>query len=287
MTTPRLGAPELVSAQATPETTVNEQIRYLESAVGHFVLEDRDLSTPPGSPVDGTSYLVAGTGLAGWAGHDGDIAYYLNTAWIFINVQEGFTFWVKDENKFLVATSSSTFQEFATTTGGGTFEVPILASAMTARTSNGPATSTTEHGTNLIMLNTLDFDQSADEFAQFMFPMPKGWNEGTVAVQFIWTAAAGSGDVVWGARAVAISNDDALDAAFGTAQTVTDTLTATNDQCTSSYTSAITIGGSPAEGDLVVFGIYRDADNGSDTLNADAKLIGIRLKYTTNAVDDS
>lgn len=116
MTTPRLGAPELVSAQATPETTVNEQIRYLESGVGHFVLEDRDLSTPPGSPSDGQSYLVAGTGTGTWTGHDGDIAYYLNTAWIFINVIEGFTFWVKDENKFLVATSASTFQEFQTTT---------------------------------------------------------------------------------------------------------------------------------------------------------------------------
>lgn len=118
MTTPRLGAPELVSGQATPETTVNEQIRYLESGVGHFVLEDRDLSAPPGSPVDGTSYLVAGTGTGAWAGHNGDIAYRLNTGWVFIDVQEGFTFWVKDENKFLVATSASTFQEFSTTTGG-------------------------------------------------------------------------------------------------------------------------------------------------------------------------
>jgi hypothetical protein len=127
MTTPRLGAPELVSAQATPETTVNEQIRYLESGVGHFVLEDRDLSTPPGSPVDGTSYLVAGTGLSDWAGHDGDIAYYLNTDWIFINVQEGFTFWVKDENKFLVATTASTFQEFSVTTPANPTEFIALA----------------------------------------------------------------------------------------------------------------------------------------------------------------
>lgn len=109
MTTPRLGAPELTSGQATPETTVNEQIRYMESGTGHFVLEDRDLSTPPGSPVDGTSYLVAGTGTGAWVGHDGDIAYRLNTAWVFINVVEGFTFWVKDENVFLVATSATTF----------------------------------------------------------------------------------------------------------------------------------------------------------------------------------
>jgi hypothetical protein len=126
MATPRLGAPELTEGQAAPETTVNEQVRYLESGVGHFVLEDRDLSAPPGSPVDGTSYLVAGTGTGGWSGHNGDIAYFLNTAWIFIDVTEGFTFWVKDENKFLVATSTSTFEEFETTAGTNPTESLII-----------------------------------------------------------------------------------------------------------------------------------------------------------------
>jgi hypothetical protein len=38
----------------------------------------------------------------------------------------------------------------------------------------------------------------------------------------------------------------------------------------------------------VCFQVYRDAANGSDTLNAiDAKLIAIRLNFTTNASDDS
>ena len=32
---------------------------------------------------------------------------------------------------------------------------------------------------------------------------------------------------------------------------------------------------------------YRDADNGSDTLAADAKLLGVKLNITTNAADDS
>lgn len=101
MTTPRLGAPELVAAQATPETTVNEQIRYMESGAGHFIFKDRDLSTPPGSPADGDCYLVKATGLGAWAGHDGDIAFRLNTAWVFIDVIEGFTAWINDENVFV------------------------------------------------------------------------------------------------------------------------------------------------------------------------------------------
>jgi hypothetical protein len=80
---------------------------------------------------------------------------------------------------------------------------------------------------------------------------------------------------------------DALDAAFGTAQTVTDGVTAANDLMISAATSAMTIAGSPAEGDTVVFQVYRDADNGSDTLAADAKLLSVVLSLTTNAVDDS
>lgn len=98
MTTPRLGAPELTSGQATPETTVNEQIRYIESGAGHFIFKDRDLATPPGSPADGDCYLVAASPTAEWSGHDGDIAFYLNTAWVFIEVIEGFTAWVNDED---------------------------------------------------------------------------------------------------------------------------------------------------------------------------------------------
>ena len=171
-------------------------------------------------------------------------------------------------------------------TGGGEFMIPIMAAAMTSRTTSGAAAGLSETTTNKVMLPTLDFDQSTDEFAQFMMPMPKSWNEGTLIASFIWTADA-TGDVVWGMQAVAISNDDPLDAAFGSAVTVTDSVTAAGDLMESAESAAMTVGGSPAELDLVAFQVYRDADNGADTLAADAKLIAIRLFITTNAADDS
>lgn len=169
---------------------------------------------------------------------------------------------------------------------GGEFMIPIMAAAMTPRTTNGAASGSIETSSNKIMLATLDFDQSTDEFAQFMMPMPKSWNEGTLSAIFVWTASA-TGDVIWGIQAVAISNDDPVDAAFGSAVTVTDSVTASGDLMESPETAAMTVGGTPAELDLVVFQVYRDADNGSDTLAADAKLIGVRLTITTNAADDS
>jgi hypothetical protein len=114
--------------------------------------------------------------------------------------------------------------------------------------------------------------------------MPKGWNESTVTFQPVWTAASGSGTVIWELRAVALSDDDAIDTAFGTGQTSTDTLLTALDVHIGPESAAITIAGSPAEGDLVVFQVRRDV---SDTLGVDAKLIAIRLFVTTNAANDA
>lgn len=169
---------------------------------------------------------------------------------------------------------------------GGVYEIPVLATAMTPRSTSGAAAGSSETATNKVMVETLDFDQTTDEFAQFAIPMPKSWNEGTLTAVFEWTAGA-AGNVVWAIQALARGNDDPLDTAFGTAVTVTDGVTAAGDLMRTAVTAAMTAGGTPAEGDIVIFQVYRDADNGSDTLAADAKLISVRLFLTTNAADDS
>lgn len=171
-------------------------------------------------------------------------------------------------------------------TASRSYEIFIPAGAWKARTTSGAASGATETTTNKINLDTFDFDQTTTEYIQCVFQMPKSWDEGTVSFRPVWTASAGSAaeTVIFGFQGVAISNDDALDAAFGTAQTSSDALLATGDQHTGPYTAAITIGGSPAESDFVVFQAYRDV---SDTLSADAKFLGATLKFTVNAQDDS
>jgi hypothetical protein len=163
----------------------------------------------------------------------------------------------------------------------------IPASAMTSRTTNGAASGTSESTTNKVMQLTLDFDSTTQEFAQFNVAFPKSWDESTVTAEFFWTAASGTGDVVWGLQGVALSNDDAIDTAFGTAVEVTDTLIATGDIHRTSATGAITIAGTPSDGDLCFFQIYRDPADGADTFSADAKLLGIKLFFTTDAVNDA
>lgn len=168
----------------------------------------------------------------------------------------------------------------------GVHTIPVLVGSMIANTTNGPSSGVSESATNDVMLRTLDFDASTDEAAQITIPMPKSWNEGTVTVQFIWTAAD-TGNVVWGCSARAFSDDDAIDQAFGTAATVTDGVTAAGDFMESAFTSAITIAGTPAAEDLVIFKFYRDADNAADTCAVDAKLIAVRIKYTIDAGTDA
>lgn len=173
---------------------------------------------------------------------------------------------------------------------GGKQALPIMAPAIVARKTNGPYRGETEVGTNKIMRRSLDFDASTIEYAQFAMVMPKSWNEGTVSFAPIWAHGATTTNfkVSWGLRAVALSDGDALDAAMGTAQYSNDTGGATNTLYKGPESAAITIGGSPQQGDVVVFEIYRKADDGTnDTLAVDASLLGIELYITTDAGDDA
>lgn len=170
----------------------------------------------------------------------------------------------------------------------GIQDFPITASAMWPRTTGGCASLTkTEMATSLVNIQTLDFDQTTQEFAQVIFKLPRKYNNGTITAKVEWTASSGSGSVVWGISGGAYSSGDALTTALGTAQTVTDTLTGTGNIEESPESSSITIAGSPTSGDLIVIQVSRNPADGSDTLTADAKLVGITLYITTTALKDA
>ncbi len=78
-----------------------------------------------------------------------------------------------------------------------------------------------------------------------------------------------------------------MDAAFGTAVTVTDSVTATADLMISATTAACTIAGTPASEDVVVFQVYRDANAGGDTCAVDARLVGVTVYYNTTKPTDN
>jgi len=161
--------------------------------------------------------------------------------------------------------------------------ISIPTGAMIPCTTNGAEASTEEYGTNDIDIDVLAFDAGAtEERCQFTIPsMPENWDRGTVKVKFLWgnaTGASAADTVEWGIKAGAKSNDDAIDAALGTPQVITDTVIADGDLHITSVTPALTIGGTPALGDMVQFEIYRNTD-GTDDMAEDAWLLGCVIQF--------
>jgi NADH dehydrogenase/NADH:ubiquinone oxidoreductase subunit G len=164
-----------------------------------------------------------------------------------------------------------------------TAQMFLSAGAGVPKTTAGCASAaTTELTTNKQNFKTLDFDASTEEHADFALALPSDYDGGTMTAQVFWTHAATTSDfgVVWGLEGRCFANDDAMDQAVGTAVTVTDTGGTTTDLYVTAATGAITWGGSPAAGQLIILTVFRKAADGSDTLAVDAKLIGVQLNYT-------
>jgi hypothetical protein len=169
--------------------------------------------------------------------------------------------------------------------GKQTLSLP--AGSWTPRVSLGPGSTITQSATNNVLVKSLDFDASNQEFAGISIGMPESWNEGTVTFRARWTAESGSGGVAWQLRAMAASDGDAIDVAYGTAVIVTDTLILAKSMHITSESTAITISATPAARDTVFFEIARVPGDAADTLAVDARLIGVDIYITYSACVDA
>jgi hypothetical protein len=163
--------------------------------------------------------------------------------------------------------------------------IPSL--AMKPTVSNGCAShasvETTSGRPDMIVL---DFDKDADEFAQFQIAFPKSWDEGTVTFQVYWAGIAATTNCVWTLQGVAISDNETIDVVYGTAVAVDDAAQgAVEELLVSAESGAVTIAGTPAVGDICYFRIGRDISE--DNMAGDARLLGIKLFFNTDAKNDS
>jgi hypothetical protein len=135
----------------------------------------------------------------------------------------------------------------------------------------------------------LPFDASTEEYGQFFVALPKSWNASTVTFQAVWTANdATTNSVVWGLQSVSMADGEALAGTYGTAVTVTDAnQSATYRNLVTAESAAITIAGTPADSEVQAFRVYRKAADGSDTMAADALLLGLNLFVTIDAANDA
>ena len=168
---------------------------------------------------------------------------------------------------------------WATPAGGGDAFRWFGAAEFIPRTTAGCGVNSDETATNRVNRDLLMFDAATQEHAQIWFAWPTGWN--TFSATFLWKYSSATGNCVWGAQARLYADNTAQDTAFGTAVTVTDNGLGTAIHHESAATSAITPGGTVADGRTCALQIYRDAANGSDTLSVDAELIGVVLTKVT------
>jgi len=161
----------------------------------------------------------------------------------------------------------------------------LPANAMTPSETNGADPAVLETSSNNLNVDVLDFDASTDEHAWFNIAFPKSWDKGTITYQVFWTATAGSGTVEWNLSSVALGNSAPLDEPGGTTIAVTDTVLTTEDLHVTSESSNLTISMGPSNDEVCFFDFSRDVSG--DSLGEDARLIGIKIYYTTDAGDDT
>ena len=163
----------------------------------------------------------------------------------------------------------------------------VPAVAMYPNTTNGAEAGQVELS-NGPEIKTLDFDKDSDENAQFAIAFPKSWNEGTITFQAFFTAdSTNTGTVSWDLSGVAIADNDSCNTAFGTAVAPTAKAHSgtANDLDVTAESGAVTIAGSPSTDEQVFFQIARDVSE--DSLTADAKLLGVKIFFTTDAANDA
>lgn len=188
------------------------------------------------------------------------------------------------------ATVKHTFAQVRTYVGSVLRSLWIPAAGIRPSSSGGcAALALVATSANQPDISSLDFDSTTAEYAQFWVRMPKNWNESTITAAFYWSHASTTTNfgVRWGIQGVAISNDDTIGVAYGTAVEVTDTGGTTNDLYVSPTTASITIAGTPAADDMCAFRVYRDPVNAADTMAIDARLHGVALFYTTDTTDET
>ena len=165
----------------------------------------------------------------------------------------------------------------------------VPASAMYGATNNPADAQQVETTAGRPDMKVLDFDAGTVENAQFSVAFPKSWNEGTVTYQCFWAPSnTNTGNCIFRFAGVACGDSDTIDVAYGTPVDLTDAGIGTvEDQQVTAVSSAVTIAGSPAVDQQTYFQLSRNADSGSDTFTGDARVLGIKIFFTTDAANDA
>ena len=101
---PRHGIPLMSSATEQQWSTFSQAMKYFDALTDTVILGSQ--TTPPGSPDEGDTYIVTATATGAWTGHEDELAYYINSAWMFFTAAEGKIVWDSANSLYLRWTGS-------------------------------------------------------------------------------------------------------------------------------------------------------------------------------------
>ncbi len=144
-----------------------------------------------------------------------------------------------------------------------------------------PAVAACVTGTN-IQKGVLQFPDTSGGFsAQNTYLMPSFFNaSGAIDARIIWRTSATSGNAKFSLSTIctAVSATETDDPAFNTASTVTTAAPGTTLRLQTSAIDGVTATGCAA-GELLHFKLFRDGNDGSDTISASLDVIGVELTF--------
>ena len=180
---------------------------------------------------------------------------------------------------------------WATPPGTEYDEIWIPAKDLIASTTAGATAATIEYATNDMSHSVMTFaGADADESAEFDIVMPPAWNLGTLKYKVFWSNGHADSNtdeyVQFYLKLGARSNDDALDATLGESIAVEDQLIVDGDLHVTAASSAVTVGGTAALGDMVHGKLARNYDYAGvgAVMDVDAHVFGVLIQYKKTAV---
>lgn len=253
-----------------------------------------------GTGISGT-YITAGTvpdaQIASTLARDSEVtaavAAYTNYPHLTVNaVAYNGTSWNGNTNVPAMDAVRDEMETKKSTRVGVIREIWVPSSAMNPPASGGPAASTNVWATttDAQSIETFDFDADTDETVMFTLTLPIAWDGADPKMKLFWkpvTDVDSSEVVVWGIVGGSINDNEDGGNTLGTAAQVSDTGLQSTNKLHLTAAGAVDIGGTPSAGHMVWFKVYRDANDGSDTMEGDARLIGVQLQYTETTTEPS
>lgn len=160
--------------------------------------------------------------------------------------------------------------------GEGARRLIFPASCFESRVGAGWATFTQVQGVNFDY-GTLDFDATTNEKANTPAFRLTNWDGGDITIRIAWKANAIVNDVFWIVSFVGIADGEPFDAAMSDHNFAVDTV---SDVAEDINIVSLTL--TPAElanNDTIIMKITRHADDATDTLVVDAKILYVELEF--------